>query len=253
MSKEANGAEVDENNLGERMAQLGIKAVLFDLDETLFKTYFFEGRRIFKRALEAEIGEDLSEDKFMDDWYKLWKGLKKDHGVHPRANRIVSEMMVEKYGRTQMTEDLEAAYVAMCDLIYHTVPEEQPGMKETIEALKQAGIGVYVVTHAEKEWTEFKLSNWQGTFDGVFCVDVLGEKDVQAWALAMEEFCLSPVEVAVVGDNVEADLLPVARLGVRYKFRMSASWGPSSKLPAETVEVDDLEQIIEFFLKDEEL
>ena len=248
MSKEGVG-QAECLVLRERMQEVGVRAVLFDLDDTLFKTYFTEGRRIYKVALEAKLGYELVEKEFMAEWYGQWRELKKTHGVHPRFHRQISEVMAAKYGFEPLPDDLEAAYGDMCEVIYKTVPEEMPGTKETVAALKEAEIGVYVVTHAEEDWTELKLSNWQGVFDGVHCVDVNNHKDAAAWAEALEEFGLSPAEVAVVGDNVEADIEPMARLGVRYKFRMSASWGPTSQpLPAETWEIDNLYQIVEFFL-----
>lgn len=264
MSKEVVIAESDVERLRRGFEELGIKAALFDLDDTLFKTKFKEGAEMYKQVLEQEIGIEIDNDKFVDEWFSLWFELKKVHGVPVRLNRDVTEEMSARYGARAMTTRLEEAYESMMEFLYKTLPEEMPGASRTVAMLRKAGVKVYVVTHAEEEWTHFKLSTWKtkerwleyGIEDGdevvagVFCVSVDKHKDIDAWIEALESFGLSPAEVMVAGDNVAADIVPMARLGVRHKFRMSASWGPSTKpLPAETVEVDDLYQMVESFLK----
>lgn len=244
-----NESQIGINALTEALERKGIKAVLFDLDDTLTKTYFTEGRRIFKEALEELARVEIDEPSFMAEWYSSFRSLQAEFGVHPETTTMVAKMMADKYGVAYGDERLQMAYGAMWSQMYDVIPGAMPGAKETVLALRQAGLEVFVVTHGEAEWTRRKLSEWLDLIDGVVCVDVRKKKDSYQWGLAMQAYGVSPLEVMVVGDNLEADIKSASDLGVTHLFRVAVRWGKAEVLPEGVNEVMDLREILEVLMR----
>ncbi len=235
--------------LKEVFKEEGIRAVLFDLDDTLMRTYFREGRLVFMRALEKTIGREIEEKDFMAEWYELFKLKKAGYGVSPNTFLGISQEMTRKHGGDVDDPLLATAFDEMIEVIYETVPENIPGAFEAVQIIKAAGVDVGIGTHAEYDWTWKKLKNWRGEFRAVHCIDVYGPKDARGWLELMNIMGVDPTQVAMVGDNIEADIIPGQELGVKHLFRVASSWGKAKNLPEGVHEVENLEEIIEIFLR----
>src|SRR5688572_6459985 len=76
----------------------GIKAFLFDLDDTLTKTYFSEGRRIYMKALEELSGQPIDEKKFMKDWGAHFEFSRHAFNVNPLTHYRTSIEFAKRHG-----------------------------------------------------------------------------------------------------------------------------------------------------------
>jgi FMN phosphatase YigB (HAD superfamily) len=233
--------------LKEVVVKEGLKAVIYDLDDTLTRTYFTEGRKIYMKALEELIGQPIDEEKFMKDWYNDFKNSKPLFQVNPLTHQHTSKKMAAKFGVDFNDERLQLAYQEMWRVIYESIPENVAGAFESVQMFKAAGLDVGVATHGQYDWTWLKLTNWRGEFKKVHCIDVNGPKGPSQWLEAMELMGAKPVECIVAGDNVESDILPALELGVKHVFRVAASWG-SSPLPEGVCEVHDLREMVSILI-----
>ena len=88
--------------------------------------------------------------------------------------------------------------------IYAIEPRLRVGVRTMLEILKESGIRLGLVTHANVKWTEFKLNNlclWD-YFDQIVIVDENGHKKADDWKKGMDGLGVEPEKCLVVGDSL---------------------------------------------------
>jgi len=227
------------NQTAEKLRQLDIKAVLFDLDDTLIHT-----------------GELFS--KYMTEYVETISTLLR---IDPQTLRIrLQELNDEGYHKMgvspqrwslvldQLSQELNDDGVVKENLnilmkIYTDEPRIKSGAKVMLKGLKDSGFKLGLVTHANTDWTMRKL-NQTGLlnfFDTIKIADENGFKTVEHWKSGIEMLGVEGHQCLVVGDNLKGDIIPSFSLGAKVLW-MPSSWSVyrQGEVPEGTIVMDEL-------------
>lgn len=225
-----------------------IKAVIFDLDDTLLKTHavFVQHIEEVKRIITKENGINYKEfekaiERTMIETYekafvrpsKIWK--------------MVFEVLAEKF---DLSESQVEKYMKEIFKIYEEIPEVFPDVIDTLKELQRRHIHLLVLTHAEEEWTTRKIegSGLSKYFNEIFYASVDKKKDKTDWTRAVELSGHPLSEIAVVGDNIKGDIVAAVEIGVKKVFWVNrqTSWSIylEGQVPKEATTITDLKEIL---------
>lgn len=230
----------------ERLARLGIKAVLFDLDDTLIFTseIFAKYMNEYVTKVAAETGIDskvINEclRRINDEEYKKM-------GVNPsRWGAVVIKMAEEFKGN-------EAPIINNLDIlmkIYTEEPRIRPGAKDILERLRRSGIKIGLVTHANVDWTWRKLESvgMIDCFDTIHIADENSHKGVDDWKSTMLDLEVTPNECLIVGDSLGGDIIPTAQIGTRTMWlHKGSTWSMyrTGEIPESTLMIDEISELL---------
>ena len=206
--------------------KFGIKAILFDLDDTLIKV-----RVMFTTHMKESV------DYICSCYPEIgWEELRKrqqeinneeylKYSVNPDRWRSVYRRLQSEFpGIAQETWDHALNIVFR---LYTDTPEVFAGVFDILSHFRKAGIRIILVTHASEEWTELKLrkTGLDSFLDTVVCISPDVFKDLNAWSRAIKIAEAAPAEVVVVGDNLPGDIISAYEVGVRHLYWVDAGVG----------------------------
>lgn len=224
----------------------GIKAILFDFDDTLIDT-----NTIFKKQMEVflecclECAPHVDPDEFRVEYKKADDLSYELIGVDPRKWDFVVAQLIEKYGEEGFKEGLKALHE-----IYTMAPNIFDGVRETLEICRSVGLRLGLVTHANKPWTDIKLAahGLNEYFEYVKVVDFCENKykGPEHWQEAIKEFEVEPESVMVIGDSLRGDVDAAHKAGVRTLVWIPSKWHLLNKgdKPSGIYEVDEIGNLI---------
>lgn len=194
----------------------GIKSALFDFDETIIDTASIieMQKRLYISHLMAELN-GFNFDVLLSQLETLDEKYFDVVGVNPRRWEMVVTGMAGELGIDQT--ELFWSGLPILMQIYQTPPRLVEGAVETLDAFASTGINLGLVTHANTEWTNFKLDtlNLRGYFSQIVIADENGHKGHEDWLRAIQASGFSPENTLVVGDSLVSDIQASAVLGVR--------------------------------------
>lgn len=215
-----------------------IKAVLFDLDNTLID--FLKMKRMScEAAITAMIGAglDVKHDKGLKILYKLYD----KHGLED--NSIFQKFLIAISGK------VDYKILANGIVAYRRVRtgflEPYPNVDYVLLKLKNKGIKIGIVTDAPrlKAWLRLaaiKLSNF---FDVVVTFEDTKKlkPSKMPFKAALKRLKLKPAECLMVGDWPERDIKGASSLGIKTCF---AKYGnPKGKAKADYV-IEDIRELL---------
>ncbi len=217
--------ELERIQLKSWLSAHGIKAVLFDLDDTLLETSAQE--RNIENSYVSYVAErvpSVNTEEMLASIRKFGAEAFVSHSVSQERWHAVVAHMAEKYGQA-MTPVLYDAKKIIFN-IYKTAPNLLPSAIETLDAFRASVPKMGVVTHAGVEWTNVKLDthDLRKYFDSVTIADAFGNKGPEHWQEAMKALDVRPEEVLVIGDNLKGDILAAQSLGVKYAVLLPSPW-----------------------------
>lgn len=191
-----------------------IKAVLFDLDNTLCD--FVEAKICACRAVTEHLDRT-------DDLLSYFTRGKYDIEDTENIRDYLDDRNL--YGQELYGE---------CACIYRDVKVESisiyPGVKRTLETLREKGMTIGIITDAFRENAVERLNKLGigGYVDLLITCDVTGmkKKEGQPFRYALEVLELSPKEVVLVGDSNERDLNPAMEVGL---YTVYAKYGDRNR------------------------
>ena len=203
----------------EKLRHLGIKAILFDLDDTLIYT-----GEIFTRCMEEfvdVVSESLHIDRptLKNRLQQLdYEGYRK-MGVSPHRWPVVLSTLSQELGDNGVVMD----NLDIIMKIYNEEPRLRAGAKPLLNGLRDSGFKLGLVTHANTDWTERKLNQTGllNSFDIVNIANENGPKSIEHWQRGIELLAVQNHQCLVVGDNLKGDIIPSVTLGTK------ALWMPS--------------------------
>ena len=191
---------------------MSIKAVLFDLDNTLID-FMKMKKEACKSAIKAMINTGLK--------MKKRKGYEKLMECYFRVG-LDSSIAFTKFLEEQVGKADEKILQAGIKGYQKTKPnylKPYPYVLETLEMLKSFGLKLGIVTDAprEKAFQRLNAMNITKYFGMIITLDDtgVGKKDLLPLELAMKKLNLSPEEILFVGDSLRRDIEPAKKIGMK--------------------------------------
>lgn len=226
----------------------GIKAVLFDLDDTLVSTSPVI-RELEERYVKyvASQQPELSPQHVLETLRQADASVFASHSVSKARWSALAHKLVDTYGA--QTEETFHQGLAIFMSLYSTIPPLLPGAIDTVSALRCAVGKMGVVTHADEYWTQMKLhkTGLSTFFDHVHIVPDDDHKNVEHWRQAIEALGVKPNEVLVIGDSIRGDIQAASEAGVQHLVLVPSMWSPygSGALPEGVINVAGIDKTID--------
>ncbi len=215
-----------------------IKAVLFDLDNTLID-FMKMKQQATDAAVEAMIAAGVQLNKAQAT--RLIYELYDQYGIEHQ--QIFQEFLI----RTQQKLDYKilSAGIVAYRKARTVLAEPYPGVMSTLLRLKQRGLKLAIVSDAPilQAWTRLTEMKIQEFFDAVVTFDDTGERkpSKKPFEKAIEQLKVKPEEVLHVGDWPERDIAGAKALGMKTAFAKYGATKPMTvKADYELNKVEDL-------------
>jgi len=251
MTKEGLVAPERSVLLKEWLGRHGIKAVIFDLDDTLLDTHALieEKLNAFKLFFHEHFPEKAPEelDRLIDEAdMKVFE----THSVsNERWNGLTTLVMASCGG----TSDLYQQGAGILLSMYDESPKPFPGASETVRAFRSAVPHLGVVTHANEAYTNLKLATtgFGELFDHVQIADEWGHKSADDWKQAIQALGVQPREALVIGDSVRGDMRAAREAGVIHLVNLPSPWEVYrlGDLPEGVMRVEKIDAVIPSLLR----
>jgi len=219
-----------------------IKAVLFDLDNTLID-FMLMKRKSCEAAMDAMINAGLRMDRRKA--MRILFGLYGEKGIE--YNRIFQDFLKKTTGGIDykiLAEGIVAYRKAQVSYV-----KPYPGTIKTLVGLKGRGLKMGIVSDAPSlnAWIRLVEMKIDDFFDAVVTFDDTGQKKPSKFPFlrATEKLGVKPEDVLFVGDWPERDIRGAKALGMKTAF---AKYG-NTKKTGEKIEADFVLNSIEDLLK----
>lgn len=237
--------------LKDMMGAHGFCAIGFDFDDTLIYTHrvFSQHFREFRDRIAWMFpGLDMAE--FKARFTEANDFVFHTYGVRTDRWSEVTSLLAQTYEDSEIREEI-VRHGFLFDLIYQTVPQIKPGVTKTLDALQTAQVDMALITHANEEWTYFKLKetglNKYFPNGRVAIVDEKGKKDQDGWNMALNSIGFQPQETIVVEDNLSS--IRAARglgVGMSVWVNYEEGWNiyRQGELPEGVTKIEEMDQLI---------
>lgn len=223
----------------EILDKLDVEAIFFDLDDTLIYTgeIFTKYMDEYATVVGSRIGVDADEvlaalQTINDEEYKRM-------GVNPKRWEATVHRLADRLGHG---EEIKGNLDILMK-IYTEVPRMRKGVKPMLEILKATGRKLCLVTHANVEWTNFKLDilGLWNYFDTVVIVDENGHKKAIDWNRGAETLGVDTKKCIFVGDSLSGDIRSGYELGARTIW-LPSPWSVyrEGEVPENTIVIDEI-------------
>lgn len=201
-----------------------IKAVLFDLDNTLID-FMGMKRNSFEAAINAMIkaGVKTRKDKAMEILHDLYR----QHGIEHQ--KIFQKFLRAVLGRLDYKILAEGivAYRRMQAGMMMPYAEVVP----TLKLLRKKGLRLAIVSDAPRmrAWLRLVETGLQDYFDAVVCLEDTGNLKHTGipFRKALKLLNLTPQQCLMVGDWPERDIVGAQKLGIKTVF---AKYGTTKRI-----------------------
>ena len=223
----------------EKLKRLGIKAVLFDLDDTCLGTnsIFLNKMRTYSEAVASDL--HLDEMTVLKRLHEINTAEHQRPGVEPSRWLSILQILGDEL---QNPEVIFKHYPIILSIYQEYIPTIS-GTRSVLTGLKNEGLLIGQVTHGETDWSLRKniQSGIIDYFDAIVTADVYGSKNETHWLQAMSLLDVLPDQCLITGDSLHGDILPAVRLGAK-SFGLKSPWGLFNQglYPPETIILDHI-------------
>ncbi len=217
-----------------------IKAILFDLDNTLID-FMKMKREAVRSAMKAMIKAGLKIDE--TEGYKKLMITYMRLGIE--SQNAFQEFLKSEVGRIdeKMLAGAINAYLKTKDSFLKPYPNVKPMLRE----LKKMGIKLAIVTDAPevKAYQRLLAMDIEKYFDFVIGFEDTEKKKKTKIPLkvAIEKLKLKPKEIMVVGDSIKRDVIPARKLDMISVFAKYGSSENVGKIKPD-FEINDFSEIL---------
>lgn len=226
-----------------------IKAIIFDLDNTLMDFMLMKSR-----AVEAAVYAMI--DAGMD--MEFGEAIQKINSIYDREGieyqQIFDEFLHDLYGGVNY-KIMSAGIVA-----YRTAREAAlkpyPNVFPTLIELVKMGLKLAVVSDApsKEAWLRLSYLNFHHLFDVVITYDEAREKKPSPvpFNLALEKLQLKPEECLMIGDWAERDMVGAKAAGMKTVF---ARYGDTfnTRHPGSDYDINSISELIDIVKKENKI
>ncbi len=226
-----------------------IKAIIFDLDNTLIDFWAFKTKSV-DAAVNAMIkaGLDVSKKKAM----KIIRLLYKKHGMEYKY--IFQELLKKTTGKIDY-KILSHALVSYRKTRGNLLVSYR-GVKPTLAALKKKGYKLAIISDAPKikAWVRLVSMNIENFFDVVITFDDTNQKKphFMPFKKALQKLEIKPIECLMVGDNIKRDVIGAKAVGMKTVFAKYGYMGKFKKRRMHAdFEISKVEDILKIVRKND--
>jgi len=191
---------------------MAIRAVLFDLDNTLIDFWKFKNNCV-SSALDTMIKAGMKVEKKKAE--KIIQGIYDERGME--YPHIFEDLMKKSIGRVDyriLAHGVMAYRKARASNL-----QAYPQVKETIIKLKKKGYKIAILSDAprQKAWMRIVLIGIDRLMDAVVTFDDTGKKKPHSlpFKKAIEKLKVKPQEILMVGDSIHKDMQGAKALGMK--------------------------------------
>lgn len=224
-----------------------LKALLFDVDDTLFSTTKF-ARRARRNSVRAmiEAGLQLPEEQVFRELEEVIREFSSNYEHH--YDKLLQRLPREAHAGMNPALIVSAGVVAYHDTKFRGL-EPFDDVKPFLRACREAGLQLGVVTHGwtTKQAEKLIRLDLVSFFDpgAIFISDQVGisKPNPKLYSLAAREMGLVPGEIMMVGDNPANDVAPPLTIGMLSTWaRRAAKTGQIAPPDTDHV-IDDFRQL----------
>lgn len=197
----------------EKIRHLGVKAILFDLDDTLIETspIYTRNKKIYSEAVAQSLG--IESGPVLKRLQEIHDESFKTNGVDPNKWIWVLNKLGEELGSPQIALE----HYPLIEKIYYEIPKLLPGVRQLLTGIKNENLLIGEATHGKTDWS-FRKNEQTGIInymDYIVAASVLEKKSKKHWQLLMDGLSVTPEECIITGDNLMGDIIPAIELGAR--------------------------------------
>jgi len=226
-----------------------IKAILFDIDDTLFPTSAFaqEARRAAVRAM-VEAGFDFDEELVFEELLEVIAEFSSNYAHH--FNKLVTRLDPGSERTPNVDLVVAAGVSAYHDTKFRSLQPfaDVPSVREYA---RRRGWVVGVLSHGwtSKQAEKLVRLGIAGLFDpgAIFISEQIGinKPNPKLYVRAAEKLGLEPSEIIHVGDSPAHDVAPARSLGMTTVWaRRASKWQATPQQVNADYVVDNFEQLI---------
>ena len=230
------------SDLSQNESSVPLRAVIFDLDNTLFDFIAMKEKAI-EAAASAMIdaGLPLTPEEVSRRIFQVYKM----EGIE--FQQVFDTMLIDVLGR------VDSKILASGVVAYRRVREAMlvsyPHTTSTLIALVKRGIKIAVVSDAPsiQAWLRLCYLQLQDLFDTVVTFDDTGKRkpSPQPFQLALDRMEIEAEEALMIGDWIDRDLLGAKSLGMRTAHaRYGAEIAENKPDPLADEVLDDIRDIL---------
>lgn len=191
-----------------------IKAVIFDLDNTLIDFLSFKQETAKAVAIELKRhGWKLSEEQTYDKIFQIYA----ERGIEYQKT-FADLVYGENYKDNEAERLQQSAIIAYNRYKYQTL-KPYFGVMDMLDALKQKGLKLAVLTDAprNKAWQRLVLAGLENYFDevGTFHDLQVHKPSKEPFLRMVEKLGLTPQDCLFVGDNPSRDIKGAKEVGMK--------------------------------------
>ncbi|HWQ82867.1 MAG TPA: TIGR02253 family HAD-type hydrolase [Ignavibacteria bacterium] len=226
-----------------------IKAIIFDLDNTLVDFMLMKERAIDAAVIAMiDSGLKLSQDEAKSKIEAIYKR----EGIE--YQQVFDEFLIDEFGAID-NKMISAGIVA-----YRTAREAAlkpyPGVFPTLIELIKMGIKLAVVSDApsKEAWLRLSYLNFHHLFDVIVTFDDTGERKPSPvpFNLALERLNLKAAECLMIGDWAERDVVGAKAVGMKTVF---ARYGDTFDTvhPGSDYDINSITELINIVKKENQI
>jgi len=238
------------SSLGESLNRAGISTIIFDFDDTLIDT-----SGLFLVQMYRFVSAVVDKNPELN-WKDCWKKLAEydDETYKKMAVRkeklLVVAKLLDAHFKTAPSFSNHADILLE---IYNRVPKLLDGTIDTLDAFKELGIPMALVTHANLDWTNLKLDalNLRQYFKHVEIADDTIPKGSVSWLNTIHALGFIPEQALVIGDSLGGDMVVSFDIGVKHGIWVEPPWNVHGfgEKPDGLIEVKSIKQVPEAIMK----
>ena len=213
-----------------------MRAIIFDLDETLYNYSTPDRYSLYKVGIECVKNHiTRTPDEFISHYYNVVSELfaKTDKPyIYDRFIRMKN--VLERLGHYK-----EKIARSLADLYWKTFYSQMriwPDLHPVMEFLKSRGLKIGILTDGliKWQWKKIKILRIENFIDAFVTAEELGfsKPKKKAFLTVLEKLEVAPNQTIMVGDNLEKDVLGAIRVGINaIYFDRKQDMRPNTNIP----------------------
>lgn len=228
---------------------MGVKAILFDLDNTLIDFMRFK-RETARAAARAMVGKGLP-DTEKNAYGKIFEAYDR-YGIEYQKTfyRVIRPFNLEVGKAEKIQQAGIIAYLKRKFEVLRPYPSVKPALKRLGRRFR---LGIVTDAPRNKAWQRLVLCGLDDVFEFVITPDDAGKKKPHQapFRMALEKLGMRPEEVLFVGDNPGRDMEGAKRAGMKTclaEYGMGKRWPMGKARPDYRIgKFGELEKVVASF------